>query len=269
MIATHPLTPPVAQGRTAEIFDWGTDHILKLYRDWCPAHWVENEARVVHTIAAAGIPTPAAGEILEVNGRRGLVYERVQGPSMLHELNARPWTLLRHARHLAELQAQFHQINVPGLRSTRSDLENSIRHAPHLPQALREKTLALVASLPEGDNLCHGDFHPDNILLARGGPVIIDWMTATHGSPWADVARTSMLLQVGARAAGSQVNPLVLQFINLFHHAYLSRYRSLRPDPQGEYARWMPVICAARLNEEIVKEREGLVQMVKSYFHAT
>src|SRR5574338_1237169 len=65
---------PLAEGRTAEIFLWDEDHILKLYRDWCPADWVDYESRVAHAIHAAGIPSPAAGEIVEVDGRRGLVY---------------------------------------------------------------------------------------------------------------------------------------------------------------------------------------------------
>jgi hypothetical protein len=77
---------PFAQGRTAEIFLWDGDHVLKLYHDWCPSDWVENEARIACAIHDAGIPSPAAGKIVEVNGRRGLLYERINGISMLQEI---------------------------------------------------------------------------------------------------------------------------------------------------------------------------------------
>lgn len=46
------------------------------------------------------------------------------------------------------------------------------------------------------------DFHPDNVLLAARGPVIIDWPDATRGQPLADVARTSLLLRLGGLPPG-------------------------------------------------------------------
>jgi hypothetical protein len=48
----------------------------------------------------------------------------------------------------------------------------------------------------------------------------------------------------------------------MYHREYL-RYRSLTPDTAGEMERWMPIIAAARLNENIIPEREALIQMVK------
>lgn len=79
---------PIAQGRTAEIFPWNDRNILKLYRDWCPPDWVEYEARIARAVFEAGVPSPAAGEIVEINGRRGLIYERLEGISMPQDMNA-------------------------------------------------------------------------------------------------------------------------------------------------------------------------------------
>jgi len=35
----------IARGRTAEIFLWQDNQVLKLFLDWCPAHWIEQEVR--------------------------------------------------------------------------------------------------------------------------------------------------------------------------------------------------------------------------------
>jgi hypothetical protein len=70
---------PIAQGRTAEVYDWDSKHVLKLYLEWCPRDWVEYEARIARAVYESGVPSPAAGEIVEVNGRRGLIYERLEG----------------------------------------------------------------------------------------------------------------------------------------------------------------------------------------------
>jgi aminoglycoside phosphotransferase (APT) family kinase protein len=258
----HPLSSPIALGRTAEVYDWDGGHILKLYYAWCPPHWVEQEARVAGVIAAAGIPTPAPGDIVDVDGRRGIIYERVTGVSMLDDMRRRPWLLLRHARDLAGLQAQFHHLTISDLRGYHDGLVYSIQHAPYLSAIQRDRALALLETLPNETALCHGDFHPGNVLISGRGPVVIDWMTACLGSPWADVARTSMILTIGVKAAGDQVSALIRSASGLFHRTYLNRYRSLAPDGQDELQRWLPLIAAARLAEQIEPERAALLQML-------
>jgi len=254
---------PIAQGRTAEIHLWDDQHILKLYRDWCPAHWVDDEARIAGAIYEAGIPSPAAGEIVEVNGRRGLIYERIIGVSMLRDMNARPWLFLKHARSLAELQVQINRLSITGLPSYKEQLHHSIRATPHLSEHLQNQALAILDALPDGKNVCHGDFHPGNVIVTKNGPIVIDWMTARAGTPWADVARTSLLLSIGANAAREQVHPFIRTMIRLYYRVYLNQYRMLIPDTENELKRWMPVIAAARLNENILPEREALINMAK------
>jgi phosphotransferase family enzyme len=256
-------SPPLAEGRTAEIYLWDDRHILKLYRDWCPSDWVEYEAWVAGAIYEARVPSPATGEIVEVNGRRGLIYERIQGISMLQDMNARPWTIWKHARSLAELQMQINQKSITGLPSYKDRLSYDIRNTEHLSTNSRDKILERLEALPDGENICHGDYHPGNVILTEGGPVAIDWMTASAGSPWVDVARTSLILNIGAKRAGRQVNPIIRVAIRLYHRTYLNGYHALRPDVKNEMNRWLPVIAAARLNEAILPEREALIKMVQ------
>lgn len=259
----QPSSQPIAQGRTAEIYTWDDGHVLKLYREWCPPDWVDYEARIARAVYEAGIPSPKTGEILEVDGRRGLMYERLEGISMLEDMNARPWMLWEHARSLAKLQAGIHQKSIPGLPTYKERLRYDISKTPQLTDDLRSKTLALLDTMPDAPNICHGDYHPGNVLLTRNGPVVIDWMTACSGSPWADVARTSLILSVGAKAAAKQVRPLIRAAIKLYHRTYLNRYRALHPDSTNELVQWMPVIAAARLSEEILPEREALIKLAR------
>ena len=257
------LSTPIAEGRTAEIYIWDDRHVLKLYRDWCPSGWVDYEARIARAVHEAGIPSPEPGEIVEVDGRRGLLYERLEGVSMLRDMNVRPWMLWKHARSLAELQTKIHQKIIAGLPTYKDRLRYDIGKAQHLPANLRETVLAMLDRLPEGNSICHGDYHPDNVFLTQHGPVVIDWMTACSGSPWADVARTSLILGIGAKAAGKQVSPFIRAAINLYHRAYLSRYRTLTTSSADELKHWMPVIAAARLNENIIPERDALIRIVE------
>jgi hypothetical protein len=262
---TIAATQPIAIGRTAEVFAWENGTVLKLYRDWCPPHWATHEIKIAQAVMRAGLPVPAVmGEIIEVDKRLGVIYERLESVSMLETMKRQPWKFLGFAKKLAALHAEIHQLSLPDLPSQRSNLEYIIQHAEHLPDALRARALAALAALPGDTRLCHGDLHPDNILMTRRGPIVIDWMTASSGNPFADVARTSLLLTIGVAAATkSQVPPMLRLLSAVYHNTYLKSYLALNPDTHGQIKRWKPVVAAARLNENIVPERQALLQWVQ------
>ena len=62
----------------------------------------------------------------------------------------------------------------------------------------RRDLLDGIADMPDGDRLCHGDFHPMNILGEASQPVIIDWLDARRGDPAADVCRSYLLMKFHA-----------------------------------------------------------------------
>lgn len=244
---------PLAQGRTADIYPWGDDHVVKLFHEWFEPENIEYEARLARAVHAAGVPTPAAGEIVHLDGRTGLVYERVHGKSMLEMLRSKIWRVNAYAAHLARLHAEMHSKMLPAdLPQQRSILQRKISGAAALPSGLRAKALSCLDSLPDGQQVCHGDFHPANVLMTDRGDVIIDWIDASRGSPLADVARTTIIL-LGAVNSKMVPGRLMKQVVQTFHSTYLRRYFQLRPGGEAEYRRWLPVVAAARLNENIAE----------------
>jgi aminoglycoside phosphotransferase (APT) family kinase protein len=255
---------PIAFGRTAEIYAWEDGWVLKLFHDWFPEESVRYEAELARAVQAAGLPVPAAGEIVEIDDRLGLTYQRVDGSSMLEEMSAKPWTLPRSSRLLAELQAGMHDDNtITGLPSQRQRLENKIRRAEGLSPALRAAALEALAAMPEGERLCHGDFHPDNVLMTVHGPVVIDWIDAALGRPLADVARSSVIL-LGVIAPGSRASRVQKVMVGWYHRIYLRHYFRLRPGGEDEYRAWRPIVAAARMGEGIAEIQNWLLSQVQA-----
>lgn len=257
------LGKPIALGRTAEIYAWREGQVLKLFRDWVPAGAVEYEARIARAVQKTGFRAPAAGEVVEVGGRLGLVYERVDGPTLASSLHKRPWTLSRAACLLAQLHAEMHAHSAPGLPSLRERLRAKLQAAEPLPDDLKEGAVNALERLPDGDRLCHGDFHPENVLLTPGGPIIIDWVDAARGHALADVARSYILI-----AGGSLPPRKVAAWIDGWGrkrlvNAYLKQYFALRPEDQDRLSRWIPVIAAARLSEGIAEEESTLMAVAR------
>ena len=167
---------------------------------------------------------------------------------------------------MGDLHAQIHECTSPGLPSARDRLAGMIEAATTLSPAAKSAALARLAELPAGDTICHGDFHPDNIVLAPRGPVVLDWANAVRGDPIADVARTVLLLQIGSLPPGMATRLAMAPLRGILLRRYLRRYwRARSRDPaagMAAVARWMLPVAAARACEDIEDERERLRALI-------
>lgn len=256
--------PLLGRGREAEVFAWGDRQAMKLFRPNWPIAVAEYEARAARAAYDSGIRTPRVDEVVVLDERVGIIFERVDGPSMLDIATTRPWRLWSCARALAELQFAVHQCAAPQLRSARTSVERRIDNAPALSAGLRRLVLRAWAQLPDGDRLCHGDLHPDQIIVSSDGMVIIDWADAVQGNPLADIARTSLILRVSPLPPGAPLpmRLIVQAFRRMFHVEYLRHILQLTGATEGQLAAWEAPVAAARLCEEIPRERERLMRSV-------
>ena len=157
---------PIARGRAADIFEAGPGRVLRRYREGEYGDPVA-EAAVMEYARGRGFPVPA---VYDANDR-DLVLERLEGVTMLADLARRPWLVRRHGQTLADLHCRLHHIPAPpGLRSP----------------------------FGRGEELAHFDLHPDNVMLTRRGPVVIDWSNASRGQAADDVALTWVILTTSA-----------------------------------------------------------------------
>jgi len=255
----------VGLGRTAEILLWDENQVLKLFRDGWSLSSVKWEENVARKIYEAGLPVPAVFGIVEVDGRYGIIYERVDGQSMLSVLIAKPEKIELFAGMFAKLHTQMHSLELTGFPSQRQQLERKIRNAEPLPENRRNAALRALHKLPDGSVLCHGDFHPDNILMSSRGPVVIDWNDATQGNPHADIARTLLLLQQGDPQQQFNINKEQISSMrSLFIDIYLKLYTKIRPISLEKIELWRLTVAAARLSEGIKEEESRLLSIVET-----
>jgi hypothetical protein len=75
----------VGAGAMSEVFAWDEGRVVKLFLaayDFA----VERELECARAVNQAGIASPAVHDVVEVDGRRGIVYDRVDGPTLLDQL---------------------------------------------------------------------------------------------------------------------------------------------------------------------------------------
>lgn len=255
----------IGEGNTAEVYTWGDNEILKLFRKEFPFEDAEKEYQINRAIGNQGLPVPRALNLVEMEDRKGIIYQKASGVNMFELMIRKPLSCTKYAKLLAELHYQIHQcfgLNIPKYKDT---LEWNIRHTDALSEEQKIAVLNLLEQLPEGISLCHGDFHPGNIIGEDENYYILDWMNATVGAPEADVARTLLLLR---DAVMPEYFPFVVKLLfGLFRKSmaktYVKRYMALSGVQKDEINRWRIVIAAARLMEWIPKaEKTALLKEI-------
>jgi aminoglycoside phosphotransferase (APT) family kinase protein len=120
-------------------------------------------------------------------------------------------------------------------------------------------------ALPDGDRLCHGDYHPANLLLGSTGPVLVDWTNASRGDPMADLARTRVLLRVaaGPTGGGAWIGAVERFGRGLLWRRLLTAYRRVRPVDAALLARWELVRVAERLRDGLEDEYPALLAILR------
>ena len=241
----------IGQGRTAEVFEYSEDKILKLFGKDFPKIAAENEYKVSMELCKRGVPMPQVFDLVEYENRVGIIYERIKGHTMMNSISIKPWAITKHAKRLAELHKTI-QKNVDfELPSQKERLKESISASELLTDDIKNKIFAVIEKLPSDNILCHGDFHPDNVLICGEKAVVIDWMTATTGNPLADIARTSVMFKFASLPEQKSYfeRKIINFFRDKFYSEYIKHYLKISGASIKQVEQWELPIAAARLIE--------------------
>ena len=262
----------IAEGREAEIFAFGDGAVLRLLRSPDARHQVEWESVAMEAARSCGIRVPAPQGVTTVRGRPGLIMERIEGEDMLTAVSKRPWLLYSAARIFGEIHAQLHETEAPKtLPALKEKLRTRIGSSDLVPREFAELALSTLEELPDGSTLCHGDYHPGNIIWGEQRPAVIDWTNVTRGDPAADYARTLLMLRLGDPPPGSSamLRALALVARGVLLWSYRRAYRRFQPVDEVLVARWEIPVAANRLVENIEPERPKLLRLLKERLSAT
>ena len=192
--------------------EFGSELVLRLFPSGHDPRRAAKEGFIQNALVHAGYPvarvyaTCANPTIL---GGSFLVMRRLPGVPMLR---AAPTEL---PEMLGAAHASLHDGNSDGVVATLGDRQwwhrknalDSLLGNMHARTAVFPQFEAIVGWLlenrppePDRETVCHGDFHPLNILVREGAVSgVLDWANFAVGDPAADVAFTMMAVAVVGR----------------------------------------------------------------------
>jgi Ser/Thr protein kinase RdoA (MazF antagonist) len=245
---TETLGSPLATGNVAEVYDL-PPQVLKLYKSPTAKPTVFREAALHAAVEAMGLPVPVVWGVRQVGQRWGIIFERISGSSFAADMRGVPELVPEYLACLARLHVAIHGHPADMFPDAKTRLSSRIAEAEALSRERRNVLCAGVAGMPDGERLCHGDFHPMNVLGTAERPIVIDWPDASRGDPAADVCRSYLLLHL---YAAELADP------------YVDAYCRVGSISREAVSAWLPFIAAARLAESFPGELERLLQIVEA-----
>jgi len=232
---------------------------------------LERESRLQGWAAAHDCPAPEVidlrppGDVFE---RPVQFVRRAGGTTMTAAMTSAPWRLGGLVARLARLQVQLHGLPVPpwatdGEWSVVERRMGLVRFVldrlahPELESGL-EAVTRLAPRLEVADPvLCHGDFHPMNVLVDGPQSAVIDWTDAGIGDAHCDIARTSWLFHFAAVAAPTRAERTMLKAIApRLSRRYRRAYDEERHIDDDRVRLWIPLHLLHALAMTVADEHE-------------
>lgn len=216
-----------------------------------PADWPAREARHTRAVRALGAPAPDVLDLVQIDGRDAVVFERIDGPSMWELLCADPARGRELGGELGRIHRDILSAGVPlGVGSLVDRLALNLDQVGLFDAAERAAAHERLAVLPQGAALLHGDLHPGNVLMRGDGPVVIDWFDAAIGHPVADVVRSSLLLRPFVPLTERPHTPgASAEMLTALHAGYVRSMGAMLTSTTSDVSLWEAVVAASRLAE--------------------
>lgn len=210
-----------AKGNTAEVYDYKEGVVCKLFWDGYPVTSIQRECENAKVMGEAGLPVPCCYGVIEEGSRSGILYEKLEGDTLLAD-----FLKTGDAASMVQCLTTLHQQILSCHTKRVLDYKEFLRYCASSRRVNANGLLEKIDHLPDGDVLCHGDFHPNNVMKGMNGQAqIIDFMNVCHGPGLYDIARTYCLIANGDVPGELAGRDAIISAQNQFADAYLAAMR--------------------------------------------
>lgn len=240
------LGEKIGAGAFSEVYAWAPGQVIKLFKPGVSRWMPRQELRMLRAVRAAGAPVPEVFGELTLDGRFGIVLERLDGPTLWHLSRTGAVTFEQAGAIVAALAMSLHKTSAPPeVLSVREHMERELRYDDgKIPKRIAADILALIDRLPPGEGLCHCDLSPGNFIMTAEGPKLVDWTFAMRAPAALELGFLHVIL--------SELAPEIVD--------NPERPRATNAAAQSEYARLAGMSLA-----ELTAAREPYLPIVRTF----
>lgn len=225
------------------------ERCLKVFEDGYSVSHVLREALNQARAAEAGLDVPKVLEVTTIDGRWMIASKFIGGKTLAQLMSERPEMNEVYLKALVQIQNKVNEKQCLECENMKDRFNKLICRAG-LQATERFSFHRQLDELPMGNQLCHGDLNPSNIIITETGlPFILDWSCAMSGNPLADVVASflSIYLTNGENMAD----------------IYLRSFCETQGIERDNVSCWIPIVAATKLTYANMHERQLLQRWIK------
>ena len=260
------LGEKIGEGAHSEAYTWAPGQVVKLFKPGVPRGMAWFEVRMIRAVLAAGVPVPEVFGEVTLDGRFGIVLQRLDGPTLLQLTRTGAVTFEQAGAIVAALAMSIHKTPPPPeVPSMRECMEVRLDHDDgKLPKHIASEILALIDRLPPGDGLCHTDLSPGNVIMTSEGPKLVDWAGAMCGPAVLEQGFLHVVLsELGPEIADNPERPRATNAAAQFEYARLTGISPAELTAAMEP--YLPIVRTFIVLGDVVPSlRERLIQRIEA-----
>lgn len=200
------------------------------------------EAMLQTMAGEAGIRVPKIYGIEKIDDRLAILSEYIEGQTVAQLMEEYPRKKDYYLGLLADTQLNIHAHTVADIKKLKHKLLREIKSLTVLDEIKKYELETRLASMPEHNKLCHGNFGPDNVVIDEmDNIVVLDWVAATRGNATADIAKAYFKLSLTSTELAERYITIICEKSGI--------------DRQYVYE-WLPLMAACGLCQKNPTEKE-------------
>ena len=243
----------IGTGGTSSVYEWGNDEVIKIFKPNVPIEVIKNEQHVGKMLNDLSLCTPKYIKTIEFDNKLAIIYERAYGRT-LAEILIETTDKSEMAASFAKIHYEIHQCYMDELPSQQEMYSWKISKMSSYFKKEVKKMEDLFESLPIENKLCHGDFHPLNILVDCDKYITLDWNGICSGSPLLDVAWSYLTLN--SPSIELMYGQAMAKVVTEFSKDYLKYYCSYSNVDKYDVLKYLPLVAVRRLYDNISCETD-------------
>lgn len=218
----------IGAGACGEVFRLDDETIIKLYYPRVKKEEIEQEKTLAKKAFVMGVPTAISYDIVEADGRTGVVYELINSKTLGELIRADESDLEAYVDMYAAVCRQIHSIEAePGQLPSFKDINRAdIPNVTGITEEERAYLHRFLDLVPDRMNCLHGDLNINNIMVQNGECCLIDMGEFSTGTPMFDLSRILFSMEFAGAPKGefNSFYKMPQDTVDRVLHLFLERY---------------------------------------------
>ena len=218
----------IGAGACGEVFRLDDETIIELYYPRVTKEESEQGKALAKQAFVMGVPTAISYDIVEADGRTGVVYELIKSKTIGELIRGDEDHLEEYVDMYAAVCRQIHGIEAePGQLPSFKDINRSdIPNVTGITEEERAYLHRFLDLIPDRMNCLHGDLNINNIMVQNGECCLIDMGEFSTGTPMFDLSRILFSMEFAGAAKGefNSFYKLPQDIVTHILHLFLEKY---------------------------------------------